>query len=57
MQQVCRSAPDLDVLVLNEPVAGVAGRSWRSPAWKQVTTAHGRQKIDRFYVYQCTGLR
>jgi len=57
LQQVCRSAPDLDVLVLNEPVSGMAGQVWRSPAWKEVRTAHGRQKIDRFYVYRCSGLR
>jgi hypothetical protein len=55
--QVCRAYPDLSLLVLNEPAPGLPARTWRSPAWKEVRTARGRERIDRFYVYECGGLR
>jgi hypothetical protein len=57
VRQVCRAYPDLDLLVLDEPAPGLPARTWRSPVWKDIRTARGRQKIDRFYVYACGGLR
>jgi hypothetical protein len=57
VQQVCRRYPDLGLLVLNAPVAGLPGRSWRAPAGKTVMTARGRRNVDRFYAYACDGLR
>jgi hypothetical protein len=57
IRQVCRAYPDLDLLVLNEPAPDLSTRTWRSPAPKEVMTASGRRKIDRFYVYACGGLR
>jgi hypothetical protein len=55
--RVCRAYPDLDLIVLNEPAPGLPARTWRSPAWKEVRTARGREPIDRFYAYECGGLR
>jgi hypothetical protein len=57
VQQVCRRYPALGLLVLNAPVAGLPGRSWRAPAGKTVMTARGRRNVDRFYAYACDGLR
>lgn len=57
LRQVCRAYRDLDVLVLDEPVAGLTGQTWRAPASKTVMTARGRRAIDRFHVYRCGGLR
>ncbi len=57
VRAVCRGYPDLDLLVLDEPVSGLPARSWRAPASKEVRTVRGREKIDRFYIYQCGGLR
>ena len=61
----CRALPDLDTLILNHPVPGLAGASWAAPAGQEVIEhdpakprERGRiEQVSTFYRYGCAGLR
>lgn len=63
---VCHALPDLDTVILNHPVPGLAGRPWTAPADQEIIQAdqerggvtHKRLvKISTFYRYSCADLR
>ena len=54
---VCRALPDLDTLVLGQPVVGVPTQSWRAPAWQAQAGSARTLKIDTFYRYSCRPFR
>jgi hypothetical protein len=53
----CRALPDLDTLVLDRPVPGVATRVWQAPAY-QTDVGGGRPvRISNFFRYSCASFR
>jgi hypothetical protein len=53
----CRALPDLDTLVLNWPVPGVAAQAWTAPAY-QARVVNGRNiRISTFHRYDCANFR
>lgn len=55
---VCRLLPDLDTVVLNQPVPGAAARVWRAPAYEETEMLDwAAMKVSTFYRYSCADLR
>ena len=54
----CRALPDLDTIILNRPVPGIAARSWHAPVAQTYAEPDGTtSKVSTFYRYPCAPLR
>ncbi|WP_212523401.1 hypothetical protein [Actibacterium sp. MT2.3-13A] len=62
LASVCRALPELDLVVLSRPVAGLEGALWRAPApWRPLEGRRGDGGADddpyAFHLYSCADLR
>jgi hypothetical protein len=61
LAEVCGREPELDYLVLTEPVANAEAKVWNSPVpFRNLRVVNGKPAVaetDRFYIYSCAGLR
>jgi hypothetical protein len=54
----CRALPDLDTIILNRPVPGMAARAWHAPVAQTYAEPDGTtSKVSTFYRYSCARLR
>jgi hypothetical protein len=54
----CRSLPDLDTLVLNEPIPGASARVWHAPIYAEYERLDGPStEVSTFYRYSCADFR
>jgi len=51
----CRALPDLDTVILDQPVPGVTTQVWQAPAWQSQRGRIGR--ISTFFRYSCSAFR
>jgi hypothetical protein len=57
LARACRALPDLDTVVLSEPVPGAVARVWRSPVPAVYTGMDGKtRRVTMFYRYSCAAL-
>ncbi|MGH7022776.1 MAG: hypothetical protein ACREEB_04195 [Caulobacteraceae bacterium] len=53
----CRALPDLDTIVLDRPVPGLAAPSWRAPVAQEPEPDGSVGRVATFYRYSCAALR
>ncbi len=60
--EVCRAAPELDLMILMREVPGAASQTWRLPRTFEVVETFRRNgefskvAVDRFFIYDCAKL-
>ncbi|MGH7022372.1 MAG: hypothetical protein ACREEB_02135 [Caulobacteraceae bacterium] len=58
LTSACRALPDLDTVILDRAIPGVAARSWRAPVAERYRENDGSTtEVSTFYRYSCADLR